>query len=309
MVATPMIHAAYVKDKLPVSLQNMATAEDMQQWHHLRDIEIPVVDVNSVSMLIGQDTPEALVPLEIRSGIPGSGAPYAIKTVLGWAVNGPLGRCNAEQQVANNFICTDTNLEQQVERFWKLDSVPESDKAEMYQSANDKKAISIWHETIRHREDSHYEVAIPFVQYPPALENNVDVARQRLQSLEIRLKRDPSLHAMYKESMATLLSNGYAEEVPGEELSLRPAWYLPHHAVTSPSKPGRVRVVFDCSAKHCGKSLNDVVLQGPDLTNKLIGVLLRFRQEHIAVIRDIACMFHQVYVTDRDRDLLRSIRG
>ena len=181
----------------------------------------------------------------------------------------------------------------------------ESDKTETHQSVNDKKAISIWNETIRHREDGHYEVAIPFVQYPPALENNVSVAKQRLQGLEARLTRDPSLHAMYKESMTNLLSNGYAEEVPDDELCLNPVWYLPHHAVTSPSKPGQVRVVFDCSAKHCGKSLNNVVLQGPDLTNKLVGVLLRFRQERIAVVSDTACMFHQVHVTDRDRDLLR----
>jgi len=118
--------------------------------------------------------------------------------------------------------------------------------------------------------------AIPFVQYPPALENNVSVAKQRLQGLEARLTRDPSLHAMYKESMTNLLSNGYAEEVPDDELCLNSVWYLPHHAVTSPSKPGQVRVVFDCSAKHCGKSLNNVVLQSPDLTNKLVGYYCAF---------------------------------
>ncbi|XP_060589840.1 uncharacterized protein LOC132744996 [Ruditapes philippinarum] len=55
-------------------------------------------------------------------------------------------------------------------------------------------------------------------------------------------------------------------------------WYLPHHPVVNPKKPGKVRVVFDCAAKYRGTSLNDNLLQGPDLTNSITGVLMRFRQ-------------------------------
>ena len=42
-------------------------------------------------------------------------------------------------------------------------------------------------------------------------------------------------------------------------------WYLPHHAVLHPQKPGKVRVVFDCSATFNGKSLNQQLRRGPDL--------------------------------------------
>src|SRR5664279_1022300 len=63
--------------------------------------------------------------------------------------------------------------------------------------------------------------------------------------------------------------------------------------------------MFDCAAKFQQISLNDQVLQGPDLTNKLVGVLLRFRQERIALMADVESMFHQVHVTQRDRDVLR----
>ena len=72
-----------------------------------------------------------------------------------------------------------------------------------------------------------------------------------------------------------------------------------------PQKPDKVRVVFDCSAKFQGTSLNDQLLQGPDLTNTLVGVLTRFRQEQIAFMSDIEAMFYQVRVSPSDCDYLR----
>lgn len=63
--------------------------------------------------------------------------------------------------------------------------------------------------------------------------------------------------------------------------------------------------MFDCAAKIKQISLNEHVWQGPDLTNKLVGVLLRFRQERIALMADVESMFHQVRVAERDRDVLR----
>jgi len=81
-------------------------------------------------------------------------------------------------------------------------------------------------------------------------------------------------------------------------------WYLPHHAVINPKKPDKVRVVFDCAANFGGTLLNDKVLQGPDITNQLIGVLLRFREEPVAIMADVQAMFHQVRVSVSDRDVL-----
>lgn len=92
------------------------------------------------------------------------------------------------------------------------------------------------------------------------------------------------------------MEKGYAERVP-EESNTREdglVWYLPHHAVINPKKPDKTRVVFDCSAKFQGVSLNDKLLQGPDLTNNLIGVLTRFREEPIAMTADVEAMFMQV---------------
>ncbi|XP_047502961.1 uncharacterized protein LOC125048341 [Penaeus chinensis] len=101
--------------------------------------------------------------------------------------------------------------------------------------------------------------------------------------------------------------NGYAEEAPCQGLNFNDGrvWYIPHHGVYHPKKPDKIRVVFDCSAVYKSESLNKNLLQGPDLTNNLIGVLCRFRKEHVAIACDIEAMFHQVKVKPDHRDLLR----
>jgi len=74
-----------------------------------------------------------------------------------------------------------------------------------------------------------------------------------------------------------------------------------------PKKPDKLRVVFDCSARYQGTSLNDYLLSGPDLTNNLFGVLCRFRQHPVAVMCDTEKMFHQCHVSHEDRDFLRFV--
>lgn len=67
----------------------------------------------------------------------------------------------------------------------------------------------------------------------------------------------------------------------------------------------QIRVVFDSSAQHEGISLNNVLLTGPDLNNSLIGILMRFRKECVAVMADIQQMFHCFVVREDHRDYLR----
>ena len=69
----------------------------------------------------------------------------------------------------------------------------------------------------------------------------------------------------------------------------------PHHGIYHPNKPGKIGVVFDLSADYKG-CLNRELLSEADLTNKIVGALLRFREEQIAVMGDIEAMYHQVKV-------------
>ena len=49
----------------------------------------------------------------------------------------------------------------------------------------------------------------------------------------------------------------------------------------------------------------DKLLQGPDFTNSLVGVLTRFLQESVAIMSDVEAMFHQVNVNPEDCNALR----
>lgn len=98
-----------------------------------------------------------------------------------------------------------------------------------------------------------------------------------------RFTRDEKFKADY---IAFMLSNSYAEKVEDSPTPPDRTWYVPHHAVYHPAKH-TLRVVFDCSAKYHGISLNQVLLQGPDLANNLMTVLVRFRRQPIGMQSDI----------------------
>ncbi|KAI3352353.1 hypothetical protein L3Q82_005321 [Scortum barcoo] len=134
---------------------------------------------------------------------------------------------------------------------------------------------------------------------PPAEEDGVEGENQ-----PDNVQRKPQMQEQYVEFMEGIFSNGHAEVAPplkqGEE-----CWYLPTFGVYHPQKPNKIRVVFDSSAQYSGVSLNNVLLSGPDLNNSLIGVLLRFRKETVAIMADIQQMFHCFMVREDHRNYLR----
>ena len=133
-------------------------------------------------------------------------------------------------------------------------------------------------------------------------------AEQHVIRLKKRLGKNPELLNDYKGFVQDIVTKGYAQKVPEhskESDCEGNSWFIPHHGVYHPHKPGKIRVVFDCSARFKGSSLNDLLMKGPDLTNSLLGVLTIFRQDHVAVMADIQEMFHQVRVPECDRSFLR----
>ena len=139
--------------------------------------------------------------------------------------------------------------------------------------------------------EGHYEMAWPLEDQKAPVPNNKQV-EQHAYWLKRKLQCNKDLCNDYKCFMADIIDKGYARKIPVElQDSTSMKWYIPHHGIYHPHKPSKKRVVFDCCAKYQGKSLNDLLLNGPDLTKNLFGVLTRFRQERIALMADIELMF------------------
>ena len=129
---------------LPFDAQCIMNQNDLQIWPHLQDLNMPHIDENKVMLLIGQNVPDVLVPIEVRSGLKGS--PYATRSLLGWSLNGPFNMA-ASYNVITSFCQADQGLDRQVENFWEPEEVGEligDGRTEM--SVKDKQAISLWDE-------------------------------------------------------------------------------------------------------------------------------------------------------------------
>ena len=152
-------------------------------------------------------------------------------------------------------------------------------------SYEDKKFIKMMNEeTVK--IGRHYQTPLPFRSKEVHFPSNRKFAESRLVGIKRRTLRGKQFSMHYKGFMEELLLKGY-----GRESTKSPndgqIWYLPHHVIYHPSKPNKIRVVFDCSVEYKGRCLNKELLPGPDLANQLIGKLLIFRKESIAFMADI----------------------
>ena len=201
----------------------------------------------------------------------------------------------------------DVLLNERVKKFWETDFGDSISDPKSGMSVEDKRALRMMEDTVELVE-GHYRLGLPWRHKPPRLQNNRKMAQRRLDCLRRKFRKDPELFERYKTSINEYIEKGYAKRISeineGHECE-NTNFYLPHHAVCNPNKPGKIRVVFDCAAQFNGTSLNDELLPGPDETNNLVGVLIRFREHPVALVADIEGMFHQVRVSPDDHDALR----
>ncbi|KAJ8017951.1 hypothetical protein HOLleu_44328 [Holothuria leucospilota] len=284
--------------KIPAAAESVPRAEDLSKWRHLESLPWENQQSDEVGLLIGTDAPEAFWVLEERKGKPKE--PYAMRTMLGWSIMGPGGSGN-NRVTSHRIEVSNEQLFQEVEKSWAVENTGLSEEKD---SIQDIRAREIMKSTIKLTKDGHYEMGLLWKHDNHDLPHSRSMAESRLASLKRRLESNKEMHGKYTEVVEGYIAKGFAEPVNTRESKPDKIWYLPHHPVVHPHKK-KVRVVYDCAAKSQGTSLNDKLLKGPDLMNNLLGVLLRFRQEKIAIVSDIEAMFHQVQMIEQDRDALR----
>ena len=321
----------YSRQIMPANRLHIPTPEIARRLPHLQPLADELLPLQNceIGLLIGYNCARELTPRNVIA--PDDDGPYAQRTDLGWGIVGvveggddhvdAIGYSHnilvhqVPPRLSRNFNRPDKvflTLQTKVKEVIKPCDVPRmmeleftEDKLERtHLSYEDIKFMDKMKESI-HKNDGHYEMPLPFKQERPFLQNNKSVALQRLRHLRKKLEADGKYREHYFAFMKDIIAKGHAEKVPDSELDEDCVWYLPHHGIYHPKKRDKIRVVFDCSAKFNGTSLNDILLQGPDLTNTLVGVLNRFRKEPVAFICDIEQMFHQFRVVSKDRNYLR----
>lgn len=287
-----------VVDKIPAETSH--ERNDVKDFLYLEGLSLPrCSEGGPVDILIGMDHPELLRPLEVRGPEDGSRSPYATRTALGWTIQGII----ADNSTRKAFVhCVQAcKLEEDIERIWNIEKNGDDNVAP---SVQDQQVIDLWEKEFKF-EDSHYTIPVPWKAGCPDFPNNRFMAEKRLVGTLKKIERHGQMNE-YHEGITEMISKGYAELVPPDASSpdVKGVWYLPHHAVIHPVKK-KLRIVFDCAASQGGTSLNGSCLSGPDLTTKLLNVLLRFRKYDVAVTADVKAMYMQVKLPVSDRDSLR----
>ena len=321
----------YTRHHIPACSEQIPRPESARTWPHLENIAEKLMPYRSdieVGHFIGTSCTRAIKPREIIMG--GNEDPYGKRTDLGWGIVGAIQSsknedCDADHATVNRVLSHEVQVGEdkrvshpafkvqtkellnpnQVIKLFEFDFISgEKEQSLSYEDRLFRKKIE---QGIHQRLDGHYEMPLPFKDDNIQLPDNKEQALLRLVKLCQRLKNDEKYHSDYMRFMSEIISNGYAETVPEQELDLKDGrvWYLPHHGVYNSKRPDKIRVVFDCSVVYQGESLNRNLLQGPDFTNNLLGILCRFRQDSTALMCDLKAMFHQVKVNLEDRNFLR----
>ena len=313
------VEEGLVSEKFNISERCLPKDIDRTCHPHLRDIEIPEVEVKEVCVLIGKDVDYAHEVFEVRKPSAPDSQLKALRGPLGWVITGTVQGAPTSKEINVNFTSYDKKLYEQVDNFWKLEAFRTQSIRERGAEISDYKtpaSHNLSREDMRAAEilqktttmsGGHYETGLLWRNEDVKLPNNRSEAERRLWSLKRRFSRESDLEEKYRAVMEEYIVKGHARKLTSEEAATTgpKTWYLPHFPVTNPNKPGKVRIVFDAAAEYAGTSLNNNLLQEPDCTNSLVGVLLRFRQDNSVIVADIESMFHQVKVREEDQDSLR----
>ena len=140
--------------------------------------------------------------------------------------------------------------------------------------------------------------------------NNYEAVLGVMNSTVRKLDKDPSWRVIYEEQLHDLTHNGFSREISESELSQwvqggNKIYYIAHQMVVNPANTSTpIRTVFNSSQVYRGYSLNSSWDLGPDMTNSLHGILLRFRENLVGAQGDIRKMYYGVRVT-KDEEFMQ----
>ena len=284
----------YSKDDWPFTLDDSPRQSDIIPYNEIKNLPFKF-DNCIIGILVGMNRPDLIKP-EVVVNTSKNG-PYASRHFLGWALNGPTNNnCDVKKLSFHVKVNQEENYLAENEKFEKIFAKDFVDNdISLGMSLDDEKFVNKVKNSIVQLPDGHFQICLPFKDDDVKLPNNVSQAYNRLISLKKKFVKNAEYFDEYKAFIDQMIEANYAERIPDNELVTVSGrvWYLTHFSVRHKQK-NKLRIVFDCSLKFGDVSLNDRLFQGPDMTNTLLGVLLRFRQYKYAFSGDIQSMFYQI---------------
>ena len=254
------LQATYTREAILVNRTHIPIPEMTPGWPHLSHIATQLMPLQNVDagIFIGYDCPQALIPREVIT--PPGHRPFAKRTDLGWGIVGMVDPSQEEEntdEIGHSYkmIACDVKDSQChraqihfVHRTTVKESFLPSDVLQRLETDfHEGDGVAMSYEDnlfleklaggIHRRKDGHYEMPLP-LKPNTQLPNNRLLALKRLQHLKKRLQNDEQLHSDYKTFMSNMISKGYAEKVPPEEIYTKEGnvWYIPHHGIYNPQK-------------------------------------------------------------------------
>ena len=310
-----------------------------QNWEHLKDLPLPEpVGDCVVDLILGSaalDLMEAKEP--VRFGPPGG--PVAKKTALGWIVGGRTqptqsgsdadvlaeGRVNFSMRGRSDFetlkIQHDFETAQLNEYYRNKEDQLKHDLKLLWgtkeccrenlrnhisppvENANDSKARDRFEQSLRLDEFGRPEVSLMWRDKSrPA--NNQALAFKIFLSMEKRMRNRPGLWEEFEKSVLDWVEKDYARLL---DFSCRfEGFFIPTFMVIREDKSTtKYRLIMNGKFEFRTKSINNYLLSGPNVMNRLDEVLIRFRYHKYVLTCDVSNMFLRVRVPERDRKFLR----
>lgn len=296
--------SVFTADKVTGNLKAVNWTDYKDKWDHLKEIQFPKLSSRPIiDLLIGTDYSDLHYSLRDIKGQPGE--PIARLTQLGWTcIGSPEENISDGQETHfSTFLSLDRvqmdEVNDTLRSFWEVESSGTMSKPIL--SKLDTSVLHKTEESLTYSE-GRYSVAIPWKESAPKLHDNYQMALQRLENMEKRLRKNPEVGQQYEQTIEKYVEKGYVQKIIEISPEQETQWFLPHFPVIRPERETtKVRIVFDASAKQDSVSLNDTMYQGPKLQSNLFDVLLRFRKHPVALVCDIEEMYLQINLKESDK--------
>ena len=265
-------------------------------------INIPLADPNfnesrPIDVLLNvQVYTETNLSNEIKLG---ENLPSLYENKFGWIAYGSY-RSNDIRELFCGAAAHDNPSFDDIPNLWKLDE-PHNTKL---LTQEEMAAENHFKNTTYRDKLGRFVVELPKNEKIQNLGESIILAKSRFKCLEKRFNKNPELFLKYKQFLQEYLDLNHMSKVEFKDIQ-NPRYFLPHHPVfKADSSTTKLRVVFDASARSSTNfSLNDCLLNGPQVQDELFTILCRFRFPKYVFTADLAKMYRQIRFKESDQNL------